>query len=505
MSFQFPANPADGDIVVRGNLQAFYNAATNTWRVSEVPTAPGIPGPPGPPGPIGPEGQGVQISGIVPTFADLPAANAHQFEFYIVDDTNTLYFSDGIDWKDLGSPIQGPQGEPGEDGSNGTNGQNGRGWYDTSISDNRPSEYKITFLSNDGLTFTTDNIMGPRGDDGDLEPADEDTCGCIKIGRGLSIEPDGTLNAGQTFVNLETTPLNPEGEPTGGYVLNYIPQFVAFDDTKTNFVTTSGFSADPWASDSAELVMPVTANNALVYFFSATTMQANPAFPGAQGPIYPWRSYIANILQVENAEWAAGSIDTLAFTHTHNLTIENNSSSLSGRKSTIPTIKVNQLRFETGGVTVKFNWKQTIEKSGWSILTGGAARIIVVPYRDDTPGSNPQPFIDLGNGVFTDGADTYYNQGNLDDIRELWNIGWTPEEEIADYATATRSTIEQTIAKINRELPYVTGAEETQLLAYRDELRNIRNLPGTPEEVAGETIRIVGLVDSIIDYKFRYE
>jgi len=156
-SFQFPANPSDGDIVVRGNLQAFYNAATNTWRVSEVPTAPGIPGPPGPPGPIGPPGKGVEVSGVVDTFADLPEPNTQQFLFWITSDTDTVYFSDGAQWINYGSPIQGPQGDPGENGTPGTNGQNGRGWYDTEV-DTSNSEYKITFLSNDGLTFTTDNL-----------------------------------------------------------------------------------------------------------------------------------------------------------------------------------------------------------------------------------------------------------------------------------------------------------------------------------------------------------
>ena len=156
-SFQFPANPSDGDIVVRGNLQAFYNAATNTWRVSEVPTAPGIPGPPGPPGPIGPPGQGLSISGSVDTFGDLPEPNTQQFLFWIVEDTNTIYYSDGAQWIDYGSPIQGPQGDPGEDGDDGTPGQNGRGWYDYSI-DESNGQYKITFLSNDGLTFTTGNL-----------------------------------------------------------------------------------------------------------------------------------------------------------------------------------------------------------------------------------------------------------------------------------------------------------------------------------------------------------
>ena len=42
-AFKFPANPSDGDIVVRGDLQAFYNAATNTWRVSQLDQVAGIP------------------------------------------------------------------------------------------------------------------------------------------------------------------------------------------------------------------------------------------------------------------------------------------------------------------------------------------------------------------------------------------------------------------------------------------------------------------------------
>ena len=32
MSFQFPANPSDGDIVVRGNLKATYTLATDTGK-----------------------------------------------------------------------------------------------------------------------------------------------------------------------------------------------------------------------------------------------------------------------------------------------------------------------------------------------------------------------------------------------------------------------------------------------------------------------------------------
>ena len=130
MSFLFPANPADGDIVIQPQpdgtlIKGTYNATTNTWAVGELPKEPGIPGPPGPRGPEGPPGspgQGVQISGVVATQADLPPAANHYLQFYIVDDTNTLYYSDGFQWYDLGSPIQGPAGA---DGADGTDGQDG--------------------------------------------------------------------------------------------------------------------------------------------------------------------------------------------------------------------------------------------------------------------------------------------------------------------------------------------------------------------------------------------
>ena len=126
-------------------------------------------------------------------------------QFWLTDDTNTLYYSDGTQWSDLGSPIQGPPGTDGADGADGSNGLNGapgKGWYDTQIIDQRPSNYQITFLSNDGLQFTTDNIMGPQGEAGTLQVATKDTLGGIKIGRGLDIAPDGTASAGQTSVNL---------------------------------------------------------------------------------------------------------------------------------------------------------------------------------------------------------------------------------------------------------------------------------------------------------------
>ena len=48
--------------------------------------------------------------------------------------------------------------------------------------------------------------MGPQGETGSLAVATETTLGGIKIGRGLNIKPDGTVQAGETSVDLGDRP-----------------------------------------------------------------------------------------------------------------------------------------------------------------------------------------------------------------------------------------------------------------------------------------------------------
>ena len=86
MSFQFPANPKDGDVVIRlingQSLKGVYRANTNTWEVGELPEEPGVPGPQGPKGDQGEKGdpgQGLAPSGIVDTHDNLPPANVTSF------------------------------------------------------------------------------------------------------------------------------------------------------------------------------------------------------------------------------------------------------------------------------------------------------------------------------------------------------------------------------------------------------------------------------------------
>ena len=221
-AFKFPANPSDGDIVVV-KLQA-YNAATNTGVLAKLDQVDGIPGPPGPAGPPGPPGQGLEVSGIVDTEADLPLPNQHQYEFWFVDDVNEVFLSNGIEWVSAGGPIRGPQGEPGEDGAPGTNGQNGRGWYDTEIltqpdgaAGDAITDYRVRFLSNDGLTFTTDNLKGPSGNDGapgedgqdgadfdgQIPLATDNSPGIVQIGSGIDVDSSGKIGVDLNTVELD--------------------------------------------------------------------------------------------------------------------------------------------------------------------------------------------------------------------------------------------------------------------------------------------------------------
>ena len=242
-SFKYPANPADGDIIVRGDLLATYNKNTNTWVVSQMDQVAGIPGPTGPAGPVGPvgpPGAGVEIAGTVDTFDDLPAAILMLIgEFWFTDDTNTLYFSDGVVGTDLGSPIQGPPGEegpPGKDGTDGINGINGtngakgadgKGWTGTTINDGE--QYTITFESNDGLGFTTTDLKGPKGDpgqdfDGELPLATTTSPGIVQIGQGVNVD-----SAGNISVNIDDVDTNPGGGDNS-YSFSFQPSAAIFNN-----------------------------------------------------------------------------------------------------------------------------------------------------------------------------------------------------------------------------------------------------------------------------------
>jgi hypothetical protein len=482
-SFQFPANPSDGDVLVRGNLQAFYNAATNTWRVSEVPTAPGIPGPPGPPGPIGPEGRGVAISGSVDTFANLPPANAHQFEFWIVDDTNTLYNSDGINWRDLGGPIQGPQGIAGEDGIDGSNGTDGRGWYDTNIIDERPNNYQVQFLSNDGLGFVTDNIMGAKGDDGDMEVASEDNCGCIKVGRGLSLEPDGTLNAGQTYVDIETTPL------PGRYIFSYRPSYNEFQPNSYDGAWVDRADDVEFDTETITVSVPADSTGAMISWFQNSGMNGNPDRNSTSG-INTFMGFAYSAVDV--ASPAVYTQSNMGINFTHNVATHTYAGSVNERTNTIVGTKLNEIRYPAGTTEIQFTRRCKFIRGKHVRVGFGYGRLIVNPFRTE---DNTRNFTAFDADI--DPSDPEYIPP-LDPNEILKAEGDTLRSETRDGITAA-------VTLLNLPSIYVTDEQRAAVEGHLATLLGAKDLPGGPNDIDNAIRPSLNALNALIEFKYRFE
>ena len=508
MSFLFPANPADGDIIVQPQpdgsfIKGTYDAANNLWAVGELPEEPGVPGPEGPKGDQGEKGdpgKGLAISGVVGTESELPLASDHIFQFYIVDDVNKVFYSDGFQWFDLGGPIVGPQGTPGTDGTNGTDGfpgAPGKGWTSTTLIDERPTNYQVRFNSDDGLGFVTDNILGPQGETGSLAVATADTIGGIKIGRGLNITPEGVASAGETSVDLETVPLTPEGT-----VYNYTLSFESYIrslGTERSESWTGYRGDDIWATGSTTITMPATADEALVYFFSATTCGPASGAGISNGSMFPFRCYLNNRIILSNATYEYGQTNRMNFAATHNLTCVYNSESAANRNSTLPLLKINKIKFIPGSA-VTFNFEQEIYRSANVRLSGGLGRLIVIPMRGEDSATT---FANFGRFGKING-DHYYTADGQEDFDNIFPPN-TPESISNEAAVAIQSQIEDTITFINNELPYVNETTQNQLINLRNQLYATRDQPGTYQDVVSYVIPIIAEVDSIIDYKFRFQ
>lgn len=104
---------------------AFWNSESETW-VSYVNTGPrGEQGPIGPTGPQGDPGSGIDITGDVPTFDDLPEDPTEDSFWYVID-VNEIWYWSGEQWFSAGSPGgTGPRGPVGPQGPVGPKGLKG--------------------------------------------------------------------------------------------------------------------------------------------------------------------------------------------------------------------------------------------------------------------------------------------------------------------------------------------------------------------------------------------
>ena len=500
MSFQFPANPADGDIVVRGNLLATYKQDTNTWTVGEIPQYPGVPGPVGPQGPQGIQGNpgsGVNVTEIVDTYADLPV-DPETGAFIIVDDTNTLYYWDGTKYYDLGSPIRGPQGIQGETGDTGTpgiNGIDGRGWYGTAI-DRDNGEYKIVFQSNDGLEFTTDDLKG-----GSWEPvyATADTPGLVKLGRGLDLTDEGELETRDTFVQIETAPLG--GDDNTSFALQFTPSYINWTDTKSTSAQQFN-SAVGVAEQTGYMNVPKNSNGAIVYYFTGST--STPFFNAPGGYGLNWTCYgnLQSILTVGGAVFENGG-QTLGVPMTHNYSV----GSEARRGSEAPVTKIGQIIYPIGTTQLSMTHRTTIIAIQRSTLRYGRGRVILVPFLD----SSGQ--FQMDNGAFN--LPESYQQFKGLSLRDNSDLGEmdeplippNPEEVKKEQANELRQALQYTLNAIDVATvqSHTSGDVFNTLMTVRAELINLVNLPGTIDQIWDEYDRLAAQVNPYISFNFRFE
>ena len=511
MSFLFPANPADGDVVVQpqpdGSLiKGTYNYTTNTWAVGELPQEPGIPGPAGPQGAKGDQGipgKGLSISGLVDTFSLLPTAADHPLQFWIVDDTNTVYYSNGVSWFDQGGPVVGPKGDDGTDGTNGTDGlrgSDGLGWTSTTIIDEttqNPPNYQVRFNSEDGLGFVTDNLMGPQGEPGSIPVATADTIGGIKIGRGLNIRPDGTVNSGETFVDLETVPLAPDGTPTQ-FIKTYEP--IYFDFISEGAVQTLELNVESrfnWINVSKQVSMPAGANKAMVWWFNP-----NQLYPTSQGAVYSndvvvYRGYLSTYIKVSNNAKFSGDMPYMFNVSRHNLTLNyNGGQAIVDRWSNLNATKVDELYFAPDVGSIDFNL-QVDANLVKGRVNAGNARIVIIP------------FVDAAGEI--DPSLTFSQRAAL---RPKDSSEAVDPPEPLDPATITEAQslelkylIDSTIRSIDTELQYGSWSDEvkTQLETYKTDLFGVRVLPGTYDELYTVANNLKDEFAALTTFYFRFE
>lgn len=489
MSFQFPADPKDGTIIVNGDIKGTYDEATNTWQVEKMLTVPGVPGPPGPQGdlgPVGPPGAGVQVTGSVPTYDDLPTEPQIN-TFWIVDDTNTLYFWNGTEYQDLGGPIRGPKGdkgdtgENGEDGSDGIDGDDGDGWYGTEIiTDN--DEYKIKFKSTEAyLEFTTDNL---KGEPGNLQVASATNIGGIKIGRGLDIDSEGTATAGTTDVRIETVPL------PGSYTQTFQPLYLNFGTFKEE--SSSAYQTLPgWiVNEQKGIQMPENSDTAAIFWFAGAVLDVTPSANGYSAPngsMGTFRAFFQNILSVTGGVFSSGGNSATVQTNL-NMTMayyrkDDGTTTMDGRGSTNQLCKFDVVSYPTGG-SLDFKWTINILEMSRGRIASGGLRMMILPYQsNDVAASN---FVNQCRMLAT------YDGPDIDsDV-----IAPTPEQ-VKDINGGDLHN------RVNTAVPFVDAllltftdeVDQTILKGYRAELVDLINLPGTYDNVDQRLTEILNAVN----------
>lgn len=476
-TFTYPANPADGDIIIQGDKIATYDLQTDTWTVGVLNPVAGIPGPVGPKGAKGDKGDigdGLEIKGSVADHTQLPSSGASNGDIWVTLDNGHGWVYDNGTWHDLGVILQGPQGLKGDKGDTGDQGPKG---------DTGPK-------GDQGIQ----GIPGIKGDTGSVTVASATNLGGIKIGRGLSIDASGTASAGVTEVDIEGAPIPPNE------VRTFEPMFFEFGQRVGQYVgDTTNHDRVTINEASTQVQMPVHANGAMIYWFAASQLLPSTNRPANAYNVLPYKGYVEHHLYLANATFPPlfnGSDVWMSMVQTHNLTTTIDAQGILDRWSNINSVKINDISFSPGA-TVTFTHKFERFNAAWCTLYGGNSRMIVVPYIT-AAGQQGKASGFAKASRFASLFST--DSEELPPALSPGDIQKQVAAEIKGEVLAAEQAIDA--LKVTNTLSPAVIATLDQL---REDLQTLKTLPGTSQAINTELKRITDAINAIGQYDFRFE
>ena len=278
----------------------------------------GVQGEQGPQGPKGEDGAGIEITGSVPTYADLPSGLTTEDDGkgYYVEADGKLYIWNGTSFPANGDGvrIRGPQGPQGIQGVQGPQGEQGIQGPAGADGTDGVSPTATVVRTQNGATITITDAQGTTtadvydGSIANIPIASSEVLGAIKVGSNLSITADGVLSADAQQVTLyPTTGQNTDGAMTQKATTDALA--LKADSSSLATVATSGSYTD--LSNKPIIPMVPTQTSAFVNDGSNGTsvyVEANELAAVATSGSYNDLSNLPTIPDAQvNSDWNADS------------------------------------------------------------------------------------------------------------------------------------------------------------------------------------------------------
>lgn len=491
-TFNYPASPKDGDIIIKDEYKATYNKASNTWVISLIPAGSGLTGPAGPKGDKGDEGEpgaGLEIKGSVPNIGALPSTGVAVGTVYITenDSHGHVYRADGS-WFDLGFPLRGPAGAPGPAGPAGSTGAQG--------------------VPGDRGPQGAQGPAGPEGPPGPtftLPVASATNLGGIKIGRGLKIDASGSASAGEVIVDVETTPIPPSGGG-GSFVKTYEPIYVDIGAGSNRDIDQPDYRAYPfYESPVVDVPFPAGANGAMVWMFNASQIIPRNR-PVHWNDVVAYRAYPEVYLKLLQGGVFSSNASYMYVYHSHNMALNwADGAGITDRWNNQTFSKLDRIFTQTGTTKLQLQQKVDVRLASYVNLNVGMIRLIILPFRDSygqaeiDPASpaafaGPVPTVAARAAASPRISDTPLPPLSSTELKHIAGVSF-------------RHSIQSLLTAIDTHLntPGISNAVKLALTNYRVELIDLKSMPGSVSALNAELQRISDAVNAITEYSFRFE